>query len=121
MCSPDGSTITFTKNELERTGGRTLQVDIMDSNGGNVRRITRNLGSKFVPRWSPDGISITFVIEEVGPRANIFKVGVDGNNLRRLTVGPKMDGKPAFSPDGSKLAFESNRSGNYEIYVMELR
>jgi TolB protein len=24
----------------------------------------------------------------------------------------------AWSPDGSKIAFDSSRSGNYEIYVM---
>ena len=79
--------------------------------------LTKIPGSKFAPYWSPNGESIAFVIEDVGPRANIFKVDLDGNNLRRLTVGPKVDGRPAFSPDGSKLAFESNRAGNYEIYV----
>ena len=25
---------------------------------------------------------------------------------------------PSFSPDGSKIAFSSDRDGNYEIYVM---
>ena len=28
------------------------------------------------------------------------------------------DQDPAWSPDGSKIAFESDRDGNYEIYVM---
>jgi TolB protein len=46
---------------------------------------------------------------------------LDGSNLQRLTAGPKIDTHPAISPDGSKLAFQSNRDGNYEIYVMSLR
>jgi hypothetical protein len=50
--------------------------------------------------------------------ANIFEIDLDGGNLRRLTAGPKVDGRPAFSPDGSRLAFQSNRDGDYEIYVM---
>jgi len=38
-----------------------------------------------------------------------------------LGATPKIEARPAVSPDGSKLAFESNRNGNYEIYVMNLR
>lgn len=68
-----------------------------------------------------DGTAITFVIEYDGVRANIFEISADGGNLKRLTAGPKFDGRPAYSPDGTKLAFESNRNGNYEIYVMSLR
>ena len=82
--------------------------------------ITSRPRSAFVPRWSADGTSIAFVIDELGARSNIFQVDADGGNFRRLTAGPKFDGRPAFSPDGSKLAFQSNRDGNYEIYVMNL-
>ena len=64
---------------------------------------------------------MTFVIEYHGARANIFAMSADGANLKRLTAGPKFDGRPAYSPDGTRLAFESNRNGNYEIYVMNLR
>lgn len=31
---------------------------------------------------------------------------------------PGSDANPAWSPDGSKIAFSSNRDGNFEIYVM---
>ena len=93
----------------------------MDADGSNVRMITRSPHSTFVPCWSPDGAAIAFVTEYHGARANIFQIDLDGRNLRRLTAGPKFDGRPAYSPDGSKLAFQSNRDGNYEIYVMSLR
>ena len=42
----------------------------------------------------------------------------DGGNVRRLTNHPRMDYWPAWSPDGKRIAFTSNRDGNYEIYVM---
>ncbi|MCA1578682.1 MAG: hypothetical protein LC794_15115 [Acidobacteria bacterium] len=83
--------------------------------------ITRSPNSTFVPKWSADGATITFVIEYDGLRANIFVMPAEGGNLKRLTAGPKFDGRPAYSPDGTKLAFESNRDGNFEIYVMSLR
>lgn len=43
------------------------------------------------------------------------------STLARLTNNNAMDGSPALSPDGSKIVFWSNRDGNYEIYVMNLR
>ncbi len=35
------------------------------------------------------------------------------------TVRPASDGRPAWSPDGTRLAFQSDRSGNWEIYVLQ--
>ncbi len=48
--------------------------------------------------------------------------GADANLLHltsvaRLTHDPEFSESPAWSPDGKMLAFSSNRSGNYEIYV----
>jgi TolB protein len=68
----------------------------------------------------PDSKSIAFNVDDMGVRSNIFQVDADGTNFRRLTAGPNIDTRPAFSPDGSKLAFQSNRDGDYEIYVMNL-
>jgi TolB protein len=93
----------------------------MDADGSNLKMITRSPHSIFVPRWSADGAKITFVVEYHGARANIFEMDAVGGNFKRLTAGPKFDGWPSYSPDGTKLAFESNRNGNYEIYVMNLR
>ena len=36
----------------------------------------------------------------------------------RLTQAPAQDGNPSWSPDGKRIVFESNRDGNYEIYVI---
>ena len=45
-------------------------------------------------------------------------MGADGGDVRRLTHHPKMDYWPVWSPDGKRIAFTSNRDGNYEIYLM---
>ena len=114
--SPDGSRIAFWSN---RDGKNEIYV--MDADGGKVSMLTTIPNSAFVPAWSPDGAKIALTVDTLGSRANIYQMDLDGGNLRRVTAGPKYDTRPAFSPDGSKLAFQSNRDGNYEIYVMNLR
>ena len=120
--SPDGKKVTFVGRSPEIIGGAYwLQVFVIDADGSNLKMITHSPNSTFVPKWSADGASIAFVVEFHGTRANVFEVSAAGGNLKRITAGPKFDGWPAYSPDGTKLAFESNRNGNYEIYVMNLR
>jgi TolB protein len=45
-------------------------------------------------------------------------MNADGTGLVNLTNNPADDVWPAWSPDGKKIAFQSNRDGNLEIYVM---
>jgi TolB protein len=42
----------------------------------------------------------------------------DGSEPRNLTHHPSLDNSPAWSPDGGRVAFESNRDGDLEIYVI---
>ena len=42
----------------------------------------------------------------------------DGSNVQTLLGGPVTYQSPAFSPDGSRIAFSSNRDGDFSIYVM---
>jgi len=41
-----------------------------------------------------------------------------GNTPIRLTQDPGNDWNPVWSPDGQRIAFESDRDGNFESYVM---
>jgi TolB protein len=119
--SPDGSKVAFLSlsPELDNTY-HLFEVFVADADGGNVRMVTKDPPSSFSPCWSGDDASITFAVDNLAAASNIFQVDLNGGNRKRLTAGPKIDEQAAISPDGSKLAFQSNRDGNYEIYIMNL-
>ena len=45
-------------------------------------------------------------------------MNADGTNPVRLTTSAGFDENPSWSPGGKRIAFDSMRDGNLEIYVM---
>ena len=61
---------------------------------------------------------IVFSIEEDG-YAHLFAYIPNQMPLTRLTGDKWDDITPAISPDGKRIAFASNRSGNWDLYLFE--
>ncbi len=74
--------------------------------------------------YSPQSNKFAFVSKRVGNQYDIYltTLGQDGQatGLTRLTTSDALDLAPAISPDGKRLAFTSDRDGDYDIYVMKL-
>ena len=43
----------------------------------------------------------------------------DGSNPTRLTDNSAVDVNPVCSPDGTKIVFNSNRDGDFDIFIMD--
>ena len=65
------------------------------------------------PSVSPDGQSICFTY-----KGDIFKVSSKGGKAQQLTFHQAHDYMPVWSNDGKKLAFTSDRYGNFDVFVM---
>jgi TolB protein len=50
----------------------------------------------------------------------LFAYAPESRALTRLTYGAWDDTTPAISPDGTRLAFASNRSNYWDLYILEL-
>jgi tricorn protease len=67
------------------------------------------------PSLSPDGKSIAFV-----SGGDVWTVPSTGGDARLLVANSATESRPLFSPDGKSLAFVSTRTGNGDIYVLDL-
>ncbi len=67
------------------------------------------------PGVSPDGREVAFV-----SGGDIWTVPAAGGEARLLVSDPAMESRPLYSPDGTMLAFTSTRTGNGDIYVLDL-
>ncbi|WP_396634130.1 S41 family peptidase [Maribacter sp. R86514] len=72
------------------------------------------------PKWarypaiSPDGTTIAFTY-----KGNLFTVPAEGGLAKQLTYHSAHDYKAVWSKNGNKIAFASNRYGNFDVYVMD--
>ena len=113
--SHDGSRIVFAYGS-----DGTLNIGVCDSNGANVRALTKfgNGEQVFTPAWSPDDRSIVFGYSD-GQNQSVATVNEDGSGFRIL-VSDHDARNPVFSPDGKALYYSSDRTGIFNIYRREM-
>lgn len=68
------------------------------------------------PAISPNGETIVF---EYG--GDLFTVSSNGGVAYPLTTNKSYDYQPVWSPDGNKIAFASDRYGNFDIYIVSAK
>jgi dipeptidyl aminopeptidase/acylaminoacyl peptidase len=75
-------------------------------------------GPHFNPRISRDGTHIAFDQYDTGTQTTQVWVGDVSRGVRtRLTSGPSSNSGPVWSPDGSRIAFQSDRKHQADVYV----
>ncbi len=123
LWSPDGSLVTF-----RTTGNGLSQIAQRSAAGGGTERVVLSSEAyasfdlqsfNVIPTdWSPDGQQVIFSVPGTA----------SGNDLWLLPLSPR--GKPTkfiespaeqlhgnFSPNGRLVAYTSNESGRFEVYV----
>jgi TolB protein len=82
--------------------------------------LTSQAGGALDPVWSPDGSWLAFAGHD-GYTTDIFAVRPDGTSVMRLTSDGQFARSPAWSPDGAHVAYLSNRTGYFELWVVDVQ
>ena len=112
-----GGRIAFESN---RAGPGIFEIYSMNSDGSDVRRLTRLGWYSRDPSWSPDYTRIVFDSGSYGDEESdreIYIINADGTGLVQRTSNGVKDYDPSWSPDGSRIAYASYGS-NWEIFSM---
>lgn len=114
--SPDGTQIAFAS---EQPIG-DLDIFLLSLGNGSVRRLTHNPYGDNMPAWSPNGNQIVYVAASPNDPADLFVLNTTCTDCdpQLLNAGAGIDFYPAWSPDNTRIAFISNRSGQYDLYIL---
>jgi dipeptidyl aminopeptidase/acylaminoacyl peptidase len=78
------------------------------------------------PQISPDGSQVVYQVttvslEKNNSSTNLWLAATDGKTPpRQLTNSTKSDRHPRWSPDGKRILFESTRSGESQLWLIDL-
>lgn len=117
--SPDGTKLAFVSDRKSKT----QSVYLADVGSGEQTQVTHDEGWDFQPVWSLDGGQILYISNRdddslVKGQLDLYLVRPDGSDQHRLAAGEVFTGDPIYSPSGKQVAYMSNESGKWQIYVM---
>ncbi len=116
--SPYGKTLAYIRYETHSN----LQSIAFDPENlktvGEANMVTSGNKQFSMPAMSPNGEEYVLRSFPTLTTAEIAVFNRDGSNLRFLTNDKFRDRSPRWSPDGKRIAFTSDRSGKYQVWMI---
>jgi eukaryotic-like serine/threonine-protein kinase len=112
--TPDGKRIAFDSN----LQGPVVNLfwQLADGSGG-LERLTTDEFSNWPTSWSPDGQLLAYVEGNPTTAWDIWVLRMSDRKAQPFVRTPANEGGPRFSPDGRWMAYASDESGPWEVYV----
>ena len=114
--SRDGSRMAFASLNWRSTLQRVQFDPVRRRSSDRRRRCCGAHARSAITPCHPMGEWVVFM--ESGEQEDLLVARVDGSEYRRLTDDAFRDRSPVWSPDGQTLAFYSDRTGRYEIWMI---
>jgi Tol biopolymer transport system component/predicted Ser/Thr protein kinase len=109
--TPDGKRVVF-------QSGTPLNLFSQPADGsGKAERLATSQYRQAPGSWSPDGKLLAFIETSPTTGQDIWILRLSDRKAEPFLRTPANEGAPQFSPDGHWLAYASDESGRWEIYV----
>ena len=109
--SPDGQWLIFSS---DGQGPDSLYRKRADGSG-EVERLTEAKSPQWAGSWSKDGRYVVFI--QQGEQFDLYYLDLETREAHPFLVTQFSDAFPDLSPDGRWLAYASNESGGWAVYV----
>jgi Tol biopolymer transport system component len=114
--TPDGKEIVFGSEKVDTNVVAVYRTSADGS--GEAHRILDGTNPRFPISWSPDGRHLAFVEWNPETMRDIWIYSETAHpETEPILATPFDEYSPKFSPDGRWLAYVSDESGRYEVYV----
>ena len=119
--SPDGKRIVY----LQGSENKRAEIWLSDPEGKNPKKVVE-AGLNMEPTWLPDSKHIVWFVLSPGATVSsqLKMMNTETLQSRPLFSDPEQikysNLMPAVSPNGTKVAFVSNRSGHFRIWLSNL-
>ncbi len=119
LWSPDGTRIVFSS---ERSGGFGLYQKLVNGAVGDEQLLVTSGQQMFPQSWSLDGRFLLYMSFDPQTDEDLWVLPMRGDHTPSVFLKtPFREIWGAFSPDGRWVAYQSNQSGRFEIYVHPFR
>lgn len=107
--SPDGTQIAF----MSREKGGVLDLYVKQTSGtSDAQLLLESSEDKIIESWSPDS---RFILYETGN--DLWALPLTGNRKPTRLLPIRGETRANISPNGKWIAYQSNESGRFEVYV----
>lgn len=89
--------------------------------GETIRQVTfTSEGGDTDPEIDPTGTFMVYASTRHRHTSDLYMTRIGNSAVTQLTSDPGNEVMPTFSHDGSRIAFASDRAGNWDIYMMQV-
>ena len=110
--SPDGRQVAYDRNA---EGGKDIFVQGLD--GDSARVLTRRTGFQWPTDWARDGKALLFTDVTAAGDYDLWVQPSNGGAAHPYLKLPEHETSARVSPDGRWVAYQSDETGRYEVYV----